>query len=296
MLIWKKPSLDDKALFESFLCFEGRESYETSFATQYIWRNYTNLEYAVRDNVLLLYNYKKGKGTYYKMPCGYKKENLPALIEYLQNLRPSDYIFGEVDEFFALDVKEMMGEKVELIADRDDEEYIYSVQEMIDLKGRRFHSKRNHFNYFIKNYNYRSTEIKEPKVIADAMELLRSWFCEKGICDDELNAEQKAISETLENLEELRLKSMALYVDDRLIGFTIGERLTSEMTIIHFEKAYTEYRGSYNYLNQHFLETHFADCLYVNRQEDAGDEGLRKAKSDYNPIRMLKKYYIRLID
>jgi hypothetical protein len=296
MLVWQKPSLDDKALFESFLCFEGRESYETSFASQYIWRHYTNLEYAIRDNVLLLHNYKKGKGTYYKMPCGYKKENLPELIEFLQKERPTDYIFGEVDEFFALDVEEMMGDQVELIALREDEEYIYSVKELIELRGRRFHGKRNHYNYFIKNYEFQTVEIKTPEIIEDCLDLIRQWFSGKGIGDAELLAEQNAIVDTLEKLEELRLKSMALYVDNKLVGFTIGERLTPEMTIIHFEKAYAEYRGAYNYLNQYFLEEHFSDTLYVNRQEDAGDEGLRQAKLSYRPIRMLKKYYIRLKD
>ena len=139
MLTWKKPSLSDKALFESFLCFDERESYETSFATQYIWRNYTALEFAVHDHMLIMINHKKGRGSYYQMPCGYKKENIPQIIEYLQQQRPTDYLFGEVDEYFALDVKEQMGDRVELITDRADDEYIYSVEELIQLAGRRFH-------------------------------------------------------------------------------------------------------------------------------------------------------------
>ncbi len=293
MLTWKKPSLSDKALFESFLCFDERESYETSFATQYIWRNYTALEFAVHDHMLIMINHKKGRGSYYQMPCGYKKENIPQIIEYLQQQRPTDYLFGEVDEYFALDVKEQMGDRVELITDRADDEYIYSVEELIQLAGRRFHNKRNHWNAFQRLYSFETKSIDSQEVHDQCLALLREWFCNKGLCDEELQAEQAAISETLNNLKALRLESMALYVDNKVVGFTIGERLTPKMAIIHFEKADASIRGAYNYLNQHFLETHFSDMEFVNRQEDAGDPGLRKAKTDYNPIKMLKKYYIR---
>lgn len=293
MLTWKKPSLSDKALFESFLCFDERESYETSFATQYIWRNYTALEFAVHDHMLIMINHKKGRGSYYQMPCGYKKENIPQIIEYLQQQRPTDYLFGEVDEYFALDVKEQMGDRVELITDCADDEYIYSVEELIQLAGRRFHNKRNHWNAFQRLYSFETKSIDSQEVHDQCLALLREWFCNKGLCDEELQAEQAAISETLNNLKALRLESMALYVDNKVVGFTIGERLTPKMAIIHFEKADASIRGAYNYLNQHFLETHFSDMEFVNRQEDAGDPGLRKAKTDYNPIKMLKKYYIR---
>ncbi|MPM80144.1 hypothetical protein SDC9_127190 [bioreactor metagenome] len=293
MLTWKKPSLSDKALFESFLCFDERESYETSFATRYIWRNYTALEFAVHDHMLIMINHKKGRGSYYQMPCGYKKENIPQIIEYLQQQRPTDYLFGEVDEYFALDVKEQMGDRVELITDRADDEYIYSVEELIQLAGRRFHNKRNHWNAFQRLYSFETKSIDSQEVHDQCLALLREWFCNKGLCDEELQAEQAAISETLNNLKALRLESMALYVDNKVVGFTIGERLTPKMAIIHFEKADASIRGAYNYLNQHFLETHFSDMEFVNRQEDAGDPGLRKAKTDYNPIKMLKKYYIR---
>ena len=293
MLTWKKPSLSDKALFESFLCFDERESYETSFATQYIWRNYTALEFTIHDQLLLMLNHKKGRGTYYQIPCGYKKENIPQIIDFLQKERPTDFLFGEVDEYFALDVQEMMGDQVELITDRADDEYIYSVRELIELSGRRFHSKRNHWNVFQKTYQYDSRAIDTPEVRDQCLTLLREWFCNKGLCDEELEAEQAAIGETLNNLQALRLESMALYVDDKVVGFTIGERLTPKVAIIHFEKADSTIRGAYNYLNQHFLETHFSDMEFVNRQEDAGDLGLRRAKTDYNPLRMLKKYYIR---
>jgi len=293
MLTWKQPRPEDKALFDSFLSSTMRESYETSFATLYLWRKYTRLEYAIDNGLLILYHYKQDFGSYYHPPYGYKKEDLPEITRMLQAERPTDYLYGEVDEHFALELKEMLGDTVELIADRDDFEYVYLVDDLINLSGRRFHGQKNHCNTFVKLYQPTSTPIVTPQVHADCYQLLQRWKEAKGLEDSELIAERCAIDEAMVLQEQLQLESIAVYAEGKVVGFAIGEKLTDEMAVIHFEKADPAYRGAYAYLNQHFLATNFREQQFVNRQEDVGEVGLRKVKTEYHPIKMIKKYYIR---
>ncbi|MCE5195942.1 MAG: phosphatidylglycerol lysyltransferase domain-containing protein [Negativicutes bacterium] len=296
MLTWKQPRPEDKALFDSFLSRTVRDSYETSFATLYLWRKYTHLEYAIDQDLLILYHHKQDFGSYYHPPYGYQKADLPEITRKLQAERPTDFLYGEVDEHFAFELKEMMGDSIELIADRDDFEYVYLVEDLINLSGRRYHGQKNHCNTFVKRYQPTSTSISTPQVHADCYHLLQRWKEAKGLADSELIAERCAIDEAMVLQEQLQLKSIAVYAEDRVVGFAIGEKLTEEMAVIHFEKADPTCRGAYAYLNQYFLATNFQQQRFVNRQEDVGDAGLRKVKTEYHPIKMVKKYYIRKVN
>lgn len=251
-------------------------------------------------------------------PLGYKKEKLNGIIKKLIEIRkeyPSKYLFGDVNEEFINDIREYTDYNISSIKDINDSEYIYSTSDLINLSGKKFHAKKNHYNKFVKKYNYEIKEIDNIKVKKDCMDLLKRWHSIKEDVDKELIMETEAINDVLCKLEILKLKTIAVYASDRpadnedgnsvgtgntalnnkIVAFSIGEKYANDtMANILVEKADVEYEGIYAFINREFLTRHFRETQFVNRQEDTGSEGLRKSKQSYNPIRMEEKYLVNL--
>ena len=169
-------------------------------------------------------------------------------------------------------------------------DYVYSVQELIDLKGNRFHKKKNLLNQFIKKYEYTYMPF-QSELIGQAMAMQESW-CTWRDCEssDVLLAENQAIFRVLENWELLRgTLGGAIMVDGTMVAYTVAEALTPQSVVIHFEKGDTRFKGVYQAINQMFLAHSARDFVTVNREQDLNDEGLRKSKLSYNPTELLRK-------
>ena len=169
-------------------------------------------------------------------------------------------------------------------------DYVYSVQELIDLKGNRFHKKKNLLNQFIKKYEYTYVAF-QPELISQAMAMQEDW-CAWRDCEssDVLMAENQAILRVLENWEQLRgTMGGAIMVDGTMVAYTVAEALTPQSVVIHFEKGDTRFKGVYQAINQMFLAHSARDFVTVNREQDLNDEGLRKSKLSYNPTELLRK-------
>jgi hypothetical protein len=158
------------------------------------------------------------------------------------------------------------------------------------------HGKKNLLNQFKKSYDFRYMPFGK-EMIEKALEMQSEW-CTWRDCEssETLSAENRAIEKALtawKRLEDI-LTGGALLVDGSIIAYTIAEYLTREMLLIHFEKACPDHKGAYQAINQMFLENAPHPFEMVNREQDLGDEGLRKAKLSYNPVGFLKKYRVRL--
>ena len=94
---------------------------------------------------------------------------------------------------------------------------------------------------------------------------------------------------SLRLFKELELTGGILRVDGQIVAFTIGEPICSDTFVVHIEKAFPDVQGAYTMINQQFVEHECMDYKYVNREEDTGDEGLRKAKRSYRPVFMVEK-------
>jgi hypothetical protein len=182
---------------------------------------------------------------------------------------------------------------------REDErahwDYIYDVKELIELKGNRFHKKKNLVNQFKKKYDYQYVPF-DAKMIDMALAMQEDW-CTWRDCEssEALSAENRAISRILDNWQTIYgLTGGALLVGQEMVAYTIAEQLSQGMIVIHFEKANPDYKGAYQAINQMFLEHNREQFYFVNREQDLGDEGLRKAKLSYHPIDFLKKYRVVL--
>jgi len=174
-------------------------------------------------------------------------------------------------------------------------DYVYSVNELVDLKGNRFHKKKNLLNQFIKKYDYTYVPFA-PELIDQAMALQESW-CTWRDCEssDVLSAENHAIFRVLNNWCQLNgTLGGALMVDGSMVAYTVAEALTPQSVVIHFEKGDTRFKGVYQAINQMFLAHSARDFLTVNREQDLNDEGLRKSKLSYNPTELLHKYRVTI--
>ena len=169
-------------------------------------------------------------------------------------------------------------------------DYVYSVSDLIELKGNRFHKKKNLLNQFVKKYEYTYVQFG-PQLIGQAMDLQEDW-CTWRDCEssDVLSAENRAVYRVLENWEQLNgMLGGALMVDGKMVAYTVAEALTPQSIVIHFEKGDTQFKGVYQAINQMFLAHSARDFLTVNREQDLNDEGLRKSKLSYNPLEFLNK-------
>lgn len=293
MLDFKPLKLEDKSLFDKFLKPYKFLTCEYSFTNLFIWRKALDIEYAIYKDTLILKKLDFDGSYHFMEPLGYTKDNLKgivdALIEY-QSTEDVGYLFKDAEEPFTNDLKEIFGDNLIIEEDRSNFDYIYSSEKLISLSGKKLHSKKNHYNNFIKNNEFRIEPITDS-IVCDCIKAAREW-CRKNDCKGYLLYELKAIEELLKNSQSLEFKGMVVYVNDKLSAFTIGEKVTDDMAIIHVEKADANINGLYAFINKTFVEEYFKDVPYINREQDLGIEGLRKAKLTYQPIKLEPKYSV----
>lgn len=179
---------------------------------------------------------------------------------------------------------------VNTIETRGQWDYIYDADELIRLKGNRFHKKKNLVNQFKKKYDYRYLTYDE-EMIERALFLQADWCLWKDCESNEtLAMENRVIERVLEQNSKFgQLTGGALLVGDDLVSYTIAEAVFDRYLVIHFEKGNPEYKGSYQAINQMFLAGSGQKYDRVNREQDIDDPGLRKAKLSYNPVDFIKK-------
>ena len=179
--------------------------------------------------------------------------------------------------------------------ERSSWDYLYAVKELIELKGNRFHKKKNLLSQFRKTYNYTYVPLKD-EMIEKALAMQTDW-CTWRDCESSqtLSSENRTISRILRQWQNLSgLFGGAIFVEATMVAYTVAERLTSDTLLIHFEKGSPGYKGVYQAVNQMFLANLTDGFTLVNREQDLDDEGLRKAKLSYNPVDFLRKYRITI--
>lgn len=175
-------------------------------------------------------------------------------------------------------------------------DYVYARESLATLKGKKLHGKRNHINKFLSKYPAYEYKTLDASMIGDCLALYEKWIAEKAEMAESLSDEKRSVLLALNHMEELELTGGAIYIDGELRAFTLGERLHPHMQLIHIEKADTAFDGLYPMINQQYV-LHMDEAIeLVNREEDMGVEGMRKAKRSYQPIKMIEKYMIATRD
>lgn len=297
MLQFKKLDIVDKKILDKYLKPFNFKSCEYSFTTLFIWKEACSIEYAIYDGVLILKKKDfKGK-SHFMQPIGYNNNQLKEIFEILKEYKEEmnmDYLFKDLEGEFLEDLRQYCNIELEryVVEDRDNFDYIYPSKSLISLSGKKLHGKKNHYNQFIKNYDYYLKDIREVKV-EECMSAAKEWLLDRGEADEHLKYEVKSIEELLKNKDKLDYEGIAVYVEEKIAAFTIGEKMNEEMAIIHIEKGNPQIRGIYSFINKSFVEKCFSDVNIINREQDLGKEGLRKAKQSYKPFEFVKKYILQ---
>uniref|UniRef100_UPI003FD7DD40 DUF2156 domain-containing protein n=1 Tax=Clostridium sp. TaxID=1506 RepID=UPI003FD7DD40 len=271
-------------------------SCEYSFTTLYIWREAFDICFTIYKDALIIKKMDFEGRYYFMQPLGYSKENLKELIDALMDYKKEnnmEFVFKDLDEGFMEEIKDIYGDAkgICIKEDRDNFDYLYEAEKLIKLSGKKLHGKKNHYNSFIKNYNYEVKDIKDAQVIKDVILAAEKWY-EVNNNDRMLNFELQGIKDILGNMEIVNTKGIAVYVDEKIVAFSLGEKLNDDLAVIHIEKADTTYSGVYSFINKAFVDRSFSDVKIINREQDLGIEGLRKSKLSYHPFKLEKKYIL----
>lgn len=288
---FKPVELRDKETFKRFLREDPPEISELTFTNLFIWEHLYHPQWMEWNNCLFII-LNPQKGPPFGLPpvgMGDKSKALDVLCNELKKISPEVKICRVCEEFLNEYVD---NNRYSHIFDRDNSDYVYTTLDLIQLSGRKYHRKKNLLNRFIKNYSfeYRSLDMELVECFLDMQE---QW-CRIKECADkpELLVEDYAIYKALTHFEELGYKGGAIQIDSKLEAFSLGEVLNPVTSVIHIEKANPEIAGLYNAINQLFCSNSWSDMEYINREQDLGIEGLRKAKESYYPHHMVKKYTI----
>ena len=297
---FKEITIEDREILNPYFDLVDYEACEYNFNTLYMWQHAYKTAYYVGDNFAVLVGEYDGE-VFSILPLA-KKEDLPKVIDfvldYFAQIEEKLYFRGITEEVVDY-LKEEYGDRFEYIAERDLFDYVYDGEIMRTLKGRKNSKKRNHINYFLTEYDGRfEYRLLGKADFDDCRQLLDDWTVNKeenNNIEEGVDDERLGIEKLFAHYDEVcdRLKIAGIYIDGKLEAFTMGELLNDNMALIHIEKANPEIRGLYPYINQQFLVHEFPDVEFVNREEDMGIEGLRKAKLSYHPCKFVEKYTVR---
>jgi hypothetical protein len=286
-------TLEDKPLFDQRFSQSPPVISEFTFTNLFIWRNCYQTKISLFERFLCLLS-DRGEASFFFPPLGEGDvvECYQGLLQYLKGKGLSPKI-DRVPEAAVEKIDwKPSGMKAEL--DRSQCDYVYLTQDLTELKGRKYHRKRNHIKQFQEKYSYQYIPLT-PEWIPQCLQLEAEW-CDLRHCESSpgLLNESSAIKEAFTRFEELGVKGGAILINGRVEAFTLGDPLNGETAVIHVEKANPAFEGLYPTINQAFLEYQWSGYTYVNREQDLGEEGLRKAKESYFPHHMVNKYRITL--
>ena len=291
---FKRPELEDKELITSYFEKAPSRSCERTFVNVYLWSRHYKVQYAVIEDALVFKS--EDRGTAFAYPAG-KPENvkkaLEFLMEYCKETGSPFVLYNVTPEMFA-QLEGWYPDKFTVEYDRDIADYIYESEKLSTLAGKKLHGKRNHINKFKSLYPDWSYEELSDENVEDCFQMALKWRNQNGCEEDPgKNAEMCVTLNSLRLYKELGLTGGVLKADGKIVAFTVGERLCDDTFVVHIEKAFTDVEGAYPMINQQFVQHECTDYTYVNREEDTGAEGLRKAKLSYRPAFLEEKGVVR---
>ena len=294
MLDFKKAEIEDLKLIKSFYMPLKDYSCENTTTNIIVWQNHFGFEFCVFEDMLFT-KVKYGKNVVFGIPTAKDmKKAVTLLREYCsENKLPLIFTAAEgmrLDMFKAVFENEFsFTENLDLF------EYIYSSEKLATLSGKKYHSKRNHISSFMKKYNW-SYHTLTSEHLDEVLAMIELWYDQNVEKSDRfMKMEQEGVKRILENFALIDIKGGFLRVDGKVVAVTFGSEVNSDVFDVSFEKALSGYDGAYTMINNRFVLSELSSYTYVNREDDMGLEGLRKAKLSYKPEILLKKYLIREI-
>ena len=283
------PTLKDREWVLKAFDFGQTDCCEYCFGNIFMWSDiYENKIY--NDNgIFVSADFTDEPVFCYPIGDGDKKATIQKLIEFSKSLGVSLEFFG-MTEKDRDELQFLFPKQFEITEERDYFDYLYTSESLANLVGRKLASKRNHISYFEKTFDWQYEHITKENI--HKCELLNEHWerLNREKNPEEIGDEHLAIKKALANFFDLGLEGGILTIENEIVAFTFGERLNSNTFCTHVEKAYGNIRGAYQMINREFARQLKDRFEYINREDDTGSEGLRRAKLSYHPHRLVIKY------
>lgn len=284
-------SLKHQPLIEDFLRSHPPEISEMTFTNLYIWRYYYQFQVSMHKGFLTFLAQPPETPPFFFPPLG-KGDLFSWAYDCLDFLKARGVPprLNRIPESILKELSSLLD--VKTFFDRNNSDYVYLTQNLIRLSGNRYHTLKNHINRFTKKYAWEYLPMT-PELIAECLDLQEEW-CRLKQCIESpsLLSEEQAIIEALTHIDLLNYKGGVIRIQGKVEAFTMGELLNPQTVVIHVEKGNPKLPGLYPLIQQQFLDQEWSQILYVNREQDLGIQGLRKAKSSYHPEFMINKYMV----
>lgn len=304
MLEFRHFTPEDRESYEEVLFSSPERGCEFSFANLYLWGRQKFAK--VGDSIVLFSQFDRK--TVYPFPVvrGDMSDTeairtaIDAVIRDAAARGIPCRITGLTAEFKDL-LHDLYPDRFCYHCDAASADYVYDINDLADLKGRKFHSKKNHVNRFRENYPDIKAEPLSESNIEAVRELIENWYAQRSAENPESDylMEKAAITKALTHRHELAMESLVLMNGDRAAAVTFGSRISPDTVDVHFEKADPSVQGAYAAVNCEFanyIRAKYPEIRYLNREEDMGIEGLRKAKQSYHPHHMVQKCWAHLLE
>lgn len=290
MLAFKPVELSDKPLLQPFLYQHQKLLCNWSFPNMILWHD-AYLPHYTFVNDMLFVSALKNKPVYgFPIGEGDIQSAINTLIEHTKkhnHILTLAFLTDEMRET----LESLFPNQFSFEEDRGTFDYIYNVNDLLHLKGKKYQSKRNHINQFKKKYDYTYHPLT-VKDIPECLEMQNQWYNENNCSTDtcSLELENCAVKRGLGFFGQMDMKGGVLRVNNKIIAFTLGQALNKDVFEVNIEKAFKDYHGAYAMINQLFVEAEMQNYQYINREEDVGEASIRKAKLSYYPTIILKKH------
>lgn len=310
MIKFKDLSTSDRALIQRFTLYGERQNCDLSFSNLISWRFLYNTQFAVIDDYLV-FRFHTGRHLAYMMPIpkpqvmedgSYRvKPCDECSVKVIRTIRDDSIAMGH--PFLMLGVCNYMVDLIEqsfpdtftIEPNRNFADYIYTRDKLINLSGKKLQSKRNHINKFKSLYPQYTYRPLTEDLIPQCLELEKQWRkvskddTDEQDLDESLSIELRSMTRAFHRWDRLGLTGGTIWVDDKLVAFTFGCPINQTTFDVCVEKADVNYEGAFSIINQEFVKHLPEQYCYINREEDMGNEGLRRAKLSYHPDILLEK-------
>jgi hypothetical protein len=280
---FKLLGLEDRDLVSDAIARRPSEVCELTFANLFIWRQVERPRFTLIHNNLCILCEPPTEPAYFLPPVGGQKiaETLSICLSAAPRISraPADLI-------------QRHGGPYRCEPDRDNFDYVYRTEDLITLQGKKYDGKRNHIRRFERSHSYQYARLAAGQR-EGCRALLDEWLAVKAANGDSITGSWKrVIQEAFAHLDQLELVGAVIETDGRIVAFSIGGRLNPDTAVIHIEIVHPDYDGLSQLINREFVRREWSDCRFINREQDCGISGLRRAKLSYSPHHLVEKYNI----
>ncbi|MDD6214432.1 MAG: phosphatidylglycerol lysyltransferase domain-containing protein [Firmicutes bacterium] len=288
---FKKIEIEDKKWIDKILRVYSCPNLEYNFTTMFLWQEAFDIMVAEEDGFLFIYSGKEeNRSCLFPAGSGDERSAVNKLIAWSES-KNTPLKFHSVNEWQKKFLEENFPGRFSFRETREDEDYVYESEKLKNLSGKKLSNKRNHINRFTADYPDWKYEIITGDNIYKAEEMHSKWCSimdyskKRGLLDDE-----RVVKKAFKYYDELGLSGGILCAGGKTVAFSMGDELNSSTFLVHIEKAYPDINGAYSTVNREFVRNNADGYEFINREDDAGDEGLRKAKLSYRPCRIITKF------